>query len=585
MSEMKGSRNFVPPQVSPQVRSLPQEMVHRMAAGEVIDSPAAVVRELMENAIDAHATRITVALWVESWKIYVTDNGDGISFENLKTIAKPHSTSKVVQPEDLLKINTLGFRGEALHSLTQVAQLEILSRTQDPVDGHFGGHFGWHAIYSSQTPMPQLEEVAIAPGTIVRVQDLFKTWESRRTSGQTFKQQLKQIQICIQEIALSHPEITIQVYQDDREWFLLDHTKTLTARLLQILPKAEKADFREIKTPHLHLVLGLPDRISRRQPDWLRIAINGRFVDCPELFSSLSNHLRRMLPRDRYPIAIVHLTLPPEHLDWNRHPAKHTLYLQQIDHWQQQLIQALEEALRLNLNQESPRATSFLQAAEQRAGYSVDRSVNSDSPQSTNLADSANLPRKLPHQLVAIAQVRNTYIVAEHSGGMYLIEQHIAHERVLYEQISARWQVMPIDPAVMLRGLEIRQVEQLEDIGLEIEAFGEEVWVVRSVPELLARREDLSDALLELSQTRDLESAQVAIACRTAIRNGTPLSLPNLQTLLDQWQSTQNPHTCPHGRPIYLVLEESSLARFFRRQWVIGKSHGLSSLLPFIPSG
>ncbi len=557
------------------VRSLPQEMVHRMVAGEVIDSPAAVVRELMENAIDAHATRITVSLWVEQWKIHVVDNGDGISFENLKTIAKPHSTSKVIQPEDLLKINTLGFRGEALHSLTQVAQLEILSRTHNP-DSE--GDLGWRAIYSSQTRMPQLEEVAIAPGTIVRVQDLFKNWESRRTSGQTFKQQLKHIQTCIQEIALAHPDIMIHVYQDDREWFLLDRTKTLTLRLLQVLPKAEKADFREIKTPHLHLVLGLPDRISRRQPDWLRIAINGRFVDCPELFSSLSNPLRRMLPRDRYPIAIVHLTLPPEDLDWNRHPAKQTLYLQQIDRWQQQLIRALEEALSLNLNQDSPRATRFLQAAEQRAGYSVDRSVHSESVYpdgSPQLPSNPKAPKRLPHQLIAIAQVRNTYILAEHAGGMYLIEQHIAHERILYEQIVARWQVVAIDPAIILRGVDPDQVEQLENIGLEIESFGEGVWVVRSVPELLVARDDLTDALLELSKTRDLESAQVAIACRTALRNGTPLSLPDLQTLLDQWQTTQNPHTCPHGRPIYLVLEESSLARFFRRQWVIGKSHGL----------
>ncbi|MBC7515102.1 MAG: DNA mismatch repair endonuclease MutL [Alkalinema sp. FL-bin-369] len=539
-----------------------------MAAGEVIDSPSAVVRELMENAIDAKATRITVSIWIDQWKIQVTDNGSGISFENLKIIAKPHCTSKILYSDDLSKINTLGFRGEALHSMTQVADLELFSSTQDLLTEI---RSGWHAVYSNALRDPELQEVAIAPGTTVQVNNLFKTWESRRTSGQTLKQHLKKIQQCIHDIALAHPHLTIQVNQDDREWFVLSTAATLTMRLLQVLPTGEKTDFREVKTDRLHLVVGLPDRISRRQSDWMRVAINGRFVDCPELLSTITHHLRRMLPRDRYPIAIAHLTLPPDNLDWNRHPAKQTLYLQHLDFWQTLLGHGIEEALYLDLNQSSTRATSFIKAAEQRSGYSTSRSINPDSTQ-PNTAQSA---KKLPHGLIAIAQVRNTYILAEHGGGMYLIEQHIAHERVLYEQICLRWQLVPVKETVMLRGLSARQVEQLEKIGIEIEEFGEDLWAVRSVPELLLPRGDLPDALLELSRECDLQGAQVAIACRTAIRNGTPLDLQAIQCLLDQWQLTTNPHTCPHGRPIYLVLEESSLARFFRRQWVIGKSHGL----------
>ena len=550
------------------IRSLSQDVVHRMAAGEVIDSPASVVRELMENSIDAKATRITVSIWIDQWKIQVTDNGSGISFENLKIIAKPHCTSKILYSDDLSKINTLGFRGEALHSMTQVADLELFSSTQDLFTEI---RSGWHAVYSNALRDPELQEVAIAPGTTVQVNNLFRTWESRRTSGQTLKQHLKKIQQCIHDIALAHPHLTIQVNQDDREWFVLSTAATLTMRLLQVLPTGEKTDFREVKTDRLHLVVGLPDRISRRQSDWMRVAINGRFVDCPELLSTITHHLRRMLPRDRYPIAIAHLTLPPDNLDWNRHPAKQTLYLQHLDSWQTLLGHGIEEALYLDLNQSSTRATSFIKAAEQRSGYSTSRSINPDSTQ----PNTAQSPKKLPHGLIAIAQVRNTYILAEHGGGMYLIEQHIAHERVLYEQICLRWQLVPVKETVMLRGLSARQVEQLEKIGIEIEEFGEDLWAVRSVPELLLPRGDLPDALLELSRECDLQGAQVAIACRTAIRNGTPLDLQAIQCLLDQWQLTTNPHTCPHGRPIYLVLEESSLARFFRRQWVIGKSHGL----------
>lgn len=158
---------------------------------------------------------------------------------------------------------------------------------------------------------------------------------------------------------------------------------------------------------------------------------------------------------------------------------------------------------------------------------------------------------------------------------MWLIEQHIAHERVLYEQLLDAWQLVAIEPPLILTHLTPAQLVQLQRLNLEIEPFGEQMWAVRTVPELLRQREDCADALLELSWGGDLQTAQVAVACRSAIRNGTPLSLPQMQELLDHWQQTRQPRTCPHGRPIYLPLEESSLARFFRRHWVIGKSHGI----------
>jgi DNA mismatch repair protein MutL len=156
-----------------------------------------------------------------------------------------------------------------------------------------------------------------------------------------------------------------------------------------------------------------------------------------------------------------------------------------------------------------------------------------------------------------------------------LVEQHIAHERVLYEQVCDRWQMVPLPSPIILNPLTATQAEQLQRLGMELEPFGEQAWMVRSAPELLAERADCADALLELSLGGDLQAAQVATACRSAIRNGTPLSLDQMQTILNQWQQTRNPRTCPHGRPICLTLEESALSRFFRRHWVIGKSHGI----------
>lgn len=178
-------------------------------------------------------------------------------------------------------------------------------------------------------------------------------------------------------------------------------------------------------------------------------------------------------------------------------------------------------------------------------------------------------------ELRAVGQVLNTYIVAEHTDGLWLVEQHIAHERVLYEQITAAWQLLPLEPPIILSHLSERQIDQLQQIGLIVDPFGEGLSAIRTAPAPLLLREDLAAAITELSLGGDLQAAQVAVACRCAIRNGTSLSLSEMQSLLDRWQRTRNPRTCPHGRPIYLSFKESSLARSFRRHWVIGKSHGI----------
>ncbi len=332
----------------------------------------------------------------------------------------------------------------------------------------------------------------------------------------------------------------------------------------------------KLQNSSIQLVLGLPDRCHRRRPDWVKVATNGRMVRSPELEQTILSALARTCPRDRYPICFLHLQICPSQIDWNRHPAKAEIYLHSLSYWREQVSCAIEQALRIspaNLSEanQSQRVTTLLKVSEEKAGYNVNRSV-----QPTSEAENT---QKSPEigliELKAVAQVHNMYILAEHSTGMWLIEQHIAHERVLYEQLCDRWQLVPLEPPIILNHLKPSQVEQLQRLGLEVEPFGEQLWAVRSAPEILTKREDCADALVELSLGGDLQTAQVATACRSAIRNGTPLSLPEMQTLLDQWKCTRSPRTCPHGRPIYLPLEESALSRFFRRHWVIGKSHGI----------
>jgi DNA mismatch repair protein MutL len=537
------------------IQALPIEVVHLMAAGEVIDSLAAVVRELVENALDAGATRITVCIWADQWRVRVTDNGAGMGLEDLQQAARPHTTSKIRDRADLQNIRSLGFRGEALYSLAQLSSLEVLSR---PV----AAAQGWRVRYDPQGDAIEWETVAISPGTIVTVDRLFERWQARREGLPSAAQQLRAVQGMIQHLALCYPQVTWQVQQADRPWFQFWAGATAREVLPQMIRDVTVEDLQAVTLPSIYLVIGLPDRAHRHRPDWVKVAVNGRLVQMPELEQMLLAGFRRTLPRDRYPICFLHLSLPPAQIDWNRHPAKAEVYLHNLESWQAQVSSAIDQALQispaaLSDSAQTHRIGTLLKAAEAEAGYRIEPSIT---PSLT---------------LRAIAQVHNRYILAEHPGGMWLVEQHIAHERVLYEQICDRWQLVPLEPAVILGHLSIAQVEQLQRLGLEVEPFGEQRWAVRSAPAQLSARSDCPEALLELSLGGDLQAAQVATACRSAIRNGTPLTLTEMQTLLNDWQATRNPRTCPHGRPIYLSLEETALARFFRRHWVIGKSHGL----------
>ncbi|MEH2455121.1 DNA mismatch repair endonuclease MutL [Nostoc sp.] len=561
------------------IQALPTEVVYLITAGEVIDSLASVVRELIENSLDAGATRIVVSLWPQQWRIRVADNGCGMNLDDLQQAATAHSTSKIRSSADLWKINSLGFRGEALHSLTTLADLEILSRA-------VGGKLGWQISYGNGGEVVQVEVTAIAPGTVVTVSHLFGNCSSRRQGLPTAAQQMKAVQATIQQIALCHPHVTWQIWQNDRQWFTICPAATTGQLLPQILPQLRQGDLQEVKLElpnppnsctdainrvfahsSLNLVVGLPDRTHRHRPDWVRVAINGRMVKTPELEQTILSAFHRTLPRDRYPICFLHLGISPDQINWNRNPAKTEIYLNEIIYWQEQITKAINQALSIsstNLKEavHTTRVSKLLKAAEAKGGYNF----NPQNP---------NEDHKNPNSLKAVAQVSNTYIVAEHPRGMWLVEQHIAHERVLYEQLCDNWQLVPVEPAIILYQLSPAQVSQLQRIGLEIEPFGEQLWAVRNIPAPLQQRDDCAEAILELSWGGDLQTAQVAVACRSAIRNGTPMNQQEMQTLLDNWQRTRNPRTCPHGRPIYLSLEESALARFFRRNWVIGKSHGI----------
>ncbi len=528
------------------IQPLNPERIARMAAGEVIDSLGAALRELLENALDAQATRIQVEIWPSRWQVRVADNGQGIPASELDQVARRHTTSK-------LDGCSLGFRGEALHSLARLGSLTIQTRHAD--DAH-----GWLAAYNRQGELAHQQPAATALGTVVTVGDLFADWPLRRRGVPSIPPLLT----LVQNAALAHPWVSWQVHQEGQLLLSLWPGKSLQDLLLQVLPQLDLSDLRYQRIQEgdsdWEVVLGLPDRLHRPRPDWIRVAVNGRFVQMPDWQRLIQSVFHHTLPRQRYPLVVVHLRLPSEQVDWNRHPAKSELYLENLTARQEQLRQHLHALLQSGSEQASRRSVHLIRASEAKSIYRV-----SPSPQSPALpAAGCSLP-----PLKALAQLHRVYILAEHPQGLWLVEQHLAHERVRYEYIQRHWQPVELETPVMLEGLSSQAVEQLEQLGLEPEPFGPNTYLVRRVPLALWSEDpkEIQGSLRELSRCADLEAAQVAVACRGALRNGIPLALEQMQQLLEAWQRTANPHTCPHGRPVYLALAEKDLARHFRRRW------------------
>jgi DNA mismatch repair protein MutL len=562
-----------------------------------------------------------------------------MGLEDLATAVTAHSTSKITEAQDLQNISTLGFRGEALHSLAQLGQVQICSRKVTSVTG-------WLVQYNADGQFNQNPRAQpLAPGTVVTVQQLFAQHPTRRENLPSMAQQVRKVQRQIQDLALANPQITWQAKLDQKPWLSYWECQHTGELLLQMLPEAHPADLvyvhtaaytPEIPEAAIEVVLGLPDRLSRRRMDWLRVAINGRVIHCPEIQQTILTAFANTLPKQRFPVCVVHLRVPPQQVDWNRHPAKQEVYLRDITTWQNALQKLITDALQHkrtdnsyqslafmqpllpNLNSQNPRTSGNRQWGSELSLTDLaygNQDGNRESPQRSRLQEGKNIYRlnaawldpaelQVPEsqesinqailsntttensnpenfhpanhelttgQIKVLAQILNTYILLERPDGIWLIEQHVAHERILFEMISAALMIVPCETPVMLQKLSPQALENLEQMGLDIAPLSEGLWAVRSIPELILYHEERGNILQEMSQCQDLYQAKATLACRSAIRNGVKLDRISQQQLVDQWRITPNPHTCPHGRPICLALAEADLARFFRRSWLVDR--------------
>jgi DNA mismatch repair protein MutL len=585
------------------IRLLPPVLVNRIAAGEVIERPAAAVKELVENAIDADAARIDVTLKEGGQGlIAVADNGGGMTAEELVLAVERHCTSKLPE-DDLLRIASLGFRGEALPSIGAVSRMRITSRPP-------GADSAWEIAVEAggkAAPVP----AAHPPGTRVEVRDLFFATPARLKFLKTPRTERDLAVDSVRRLAMAYPGISFTVIGDEERLLLRlaaaggsEPAIARRARLAALLGRdfaensveidAERGGFR------LTGLIGLPT-LNRAAPRDQYLVVNGRPVRDKLLVGAVRGAYQDVLARDRHPMVALFIDGPSEEIDVNVHPAKAEVRFRDAALVRGLIVGALRNALAAAGHRASSTVAAGAVAAFRPAGgipaSSAPRFAFPLPPPTPSLAlaESANNFLRPAEEAPAAetplgtprAQLHRTYILAETPTGIVLVDQHAAHERLVYERMKealaakgvARQalllpEIVELDETGAAR-LAARAAE-LAEFGLVLEPFGPGAVVVREVPALLpgldvgALVRDLADELAEWGDTLALkeriETVCGTLACHTSVRAGRHLSPPEMDGLLRQMEATPNSGQCNHGRPTYIALDLADIERLFGRR-------------------
>jgi DNA mismatch repair protein MutL len=585
------------------IRLLPPVLVNRIAAGEVIERPAAAVKELVENAIDAGASRIDVMLREGGQAlIAVTDNGGGMTADELALAVERHCTSKLPE-DDLLHIAALGFRGEALPSIGAVSRMRIVSRVPDAENA-------WEILVEAgrkSAPVPAGQP----PGTRVEVRDLFFATPARLKFLKTPRTERDLAVDAVRRLAMAYPGVSFAVIGDEDRVLLRLPTAAepgtaaaRRARLAALLGRDFAENSVEIDAErggfHLSGLIGLPT-LNRAAPRDQYLVVNGRPVRDKLLVGAVRGAYQDVLARDRHPMVALFLDGPPEEIDVNVHPAKAEVRFRDAALVRGLIVGALRNALgAVGYRASSTVADAALAAFRPgEAPATTPRFAFPPPPPrpSLALAEKANdflrpveEPVPAPEEArlgTARVQLHGTYILAETKTGIVLVDQHAAHERLVYERMKealarhgvARQalllpEVVELDESGASR-LAAR-AEELAEFGLLLEPFGPGAVVVREVPALLPGLDvkalvlDLADELAEwgdaLALKERVESVCGTLACHTSVRAGRQLSPAEMDALLRQMEATPNSGQCNHGRPTYVALDLADIERLFGRR-------------------
>jgi DNA mismatch repair protein MutL len=556
------------------IRRLPDALVNKIAAGEVVERPASAVKELVENALDAGARAITVDLRDGGAALVrVADDGQGMTAEELPLALERHATSKLARDEDLDAIATLGFRGEALAAICAVSRFTVTSRALGAAGGlRLAGEGG---AVSQRLPVPA--EV----GTCVEVHDLFFNTPARLKFLKAPSTELSASLRIVAQLALAHPGVQFRVTNGGRAALTAPAAADLRQRVgaLWTWPTAERLLAVE-HDEHGVWIAGWasPPDVTRGGRDDIVVIVNGRPVRDPALLQAVLAAYRPLLPRDRFPLVVLAVTMAPADVDANVHPTKAWVRFRQPRVVQEMLVTALHAALR------RPGVVPAL-GAEPRSSSPMDAGSAEALTEQPALFQEAAAPYRATRFGRVLGQVQETFIVSTTEDEVFFLDQHVVHERVIFEQIRGQLAAGPLASQALLfpetlelgpaaRALLERWREPLERLGFAFEGFGGDSVVLRAVPTLLKGDEPkrlVEGAVEELADPKvtapTLDRALAFVACRAAVKASTPLAPEEMQRLVADLETTETPYFCPHGRPIVSRVSMHDIRRELKRTW------------------
>ncbi|HPC88928.1 MAG TPA: DNA mismatch repair endonuclease MutL [Methanothrix sp.] len=578
------------------IKLLDEETINKIAAGEVIERPASVVKELAENSIDAGAGRILIEI-ADGGKrfIKITDDGCGIAADDLPLAFQKHATSKIRDAKDISSISTLGFRGEALASIASVSRsVAVVTRTAASLSGSY--------LRLEEGRIAERKEVGAPYGTSITVWDLFYNVPARRKHLKGAEAESVYIADAVSEMAIIHHDISFELYSGRRTVFKSVRSPSWNDVLIRLfgLKTVKGMAHLEAEGPGWSLtgLAGEPSA-ARSSPDRIFIFVNGRAVSSRSLSSALREAYRNIIPQGKSPTAVVSLRISPELVDVNVHPTKREIRLLHEQEIASVLtaaaVRALQEQGSSYRDAGSVKANGLAESIDfgQQPGLSLPSaavSLAESCAQSTlpievdelqPSAGQAGRPR-----LKILGQIRRLYIVAESEEGLVLIDQHAAAERIRFERLVELYRSKRIrqdlaEPvAVELSASERIMLsswqQTLQEIGFDIQPFGGNSFSVRAVPALgrrLESAEAVHDVLRDLfssgrprpdSSNRD--DILKLLACRGSIKSGKKLTLGEMKSLVDELFRCKSPQSCPHGRPVTVTFDEAHLEKIFARR-------------------
>lgn len=615
----------------PNIAILNQETIDKIAAGEVVERPCSVVKELVENAIDAGSTAITVEIKEGGISfIRITDNGCGIERDQVAVAFYRHSTSKIRSAEDLLTVKSLGFRGEALSSISAVARVELITKTYDELTGT-------RYVIEGSKELSN-EEIGAPDGTTFIVKDLFYNVPARRKFLKTAQTEGSYISDMVEKLALSHPDISFKFINNNQTKLHTSGNGNRKDIIYHIFGREISSSLLEVKHECEYFkvegFIGKPV-ITRGNRNYENYFINGRYVKSNILSRAIEEAYKSFLMQHQYPFTVLYFTFFSE-LDVNVHPTKMELRFDNNNEIYVELCDTIYAILsHKEMIPEVPvdstpapkkivheykepipepfekRRINEVRAAESRSvyGQSVTSTVKNYSatepaakaPETSTACEPAQivagtqqtlgdydkvfLTESSKKQFSIIGQLFKTYWLIEFEDKLYIIDQHAAHEKVLYEKTMARlankdFTSQRISPPIVMT-LDARECEmlekyrpQIEQFGYEVEHFGGKEYMISAIPDNLFNI-DMKDLFIEMlddfsnatgRQTPDIITEKVAsMSCKAAVKGNDKLTLPEINKLIDELLSLDNPYNCPHGRPTIISMSKYEIEKKFKR--------------------